>query len=63
MGVTNLSSQAGQRLSLFGDPEQERRGRLDRVVDSVVDRFGTDAIVRGVSVRPNPEPPNEKLGA
>lgn len=59
MGVTNLSGHAGQQLSLFGDPEQERRGRLDQVVDSVVNRFGTDAIGRGASVRPNSEPPNK----
>lgn len=59
IGATNLSRQAGQQLSLFGTPEQERRGRLNQAVDSIVDRFGTDAIGRGLSAHSSPEPPRE----
>lgn len=56
MGATNLSSDAGRQLSLFEDPARERRERLDRAVDSIVDRFGMDAIGRGAGPRPDSAP-------
>jgi len=47
MGVTGLTTPAGQQLELFGQTDSERQRRLDQAVDSIRARFGSDAIRRG----------------
>lgn len=48
VGVTNLRSSRAGQLALFEPPERDRRrSRLNRALDEIADRFGTDAIVRG----------------
>jgi DNA polymerase-4 len=51
VGVTNLSSRgAGDQLGLFddpGQPESDRDRALSRVVDTLRDRFGEDAVFPG----------------
>jgi DNA polymerase IV len=52
IGVTaGRLSDCGAQLGLFDAAEQERRRRLDRALDALQDRFGSDAIRRG---RPTP---------
>jgi DNA polymerase-4 len=46
MGVTQLSSRAGQQLCLF-DQEEAPGHRLDVTLDRIRDRFGDDAVSRG----------------
>ncbi len=45
----DLSSAEREQLSLLDDPELERNRALDRVLDNVRERFGSEALVRGVS--------------
>ena len=47
MGVTGLSSEAGQQLNLFDRDENTRDRRLDQAMDEIRDRFGDDAVSRG----------------
>jgi DNA polymerase-4 len=47
MGVTGLSSEAGQQLNLFDRDETTRDRRLDQAMDEIRDRFGDDAVSRG----------------
>lgn len=39
----------GQQLALFADPKTQRSERLDKIVDTIVDRFGKAAVRRGAS--------------
>jgi DNA polymerase-4 len=48
VGVTNLAPKGGGQLGLFGRPETEKaRSKLNRALDEIAERFGTDAVVRG----------------
>ncbi len=48
VGVTKLQGEADDQLSLFAPPEsQARRARLNRALDEINRRFGSDAVVRG----------------
>ena len=40
-------TQTGEQLSLFTDPKHERQQNLDRTVDKITARFGTNALRRG----------------
>jgi DNA polymerase-4 len=47
VGVTNLEARRGEQLDLFEDlGHDERRSRINRALDEIVDRFGRDAVVR-----------------
>ena len=48
MAAKSLAAAGGQ-LSLFADPENEKHRRLDHTVDRIVERFGDDAVRRGVN--------------
>jgi DNA polymerase-4 len=48
MAAKSLTT-AGEQLSLFADPGREKSQKLDRIVDTIVDRFGKSAVRRGVS--------------
>jgi DNA polymerase-4 len=48
MAAKNLSGAGGQ-MPLFVDPNAEKQGRLDRTVDRIVERFGSDAVRRGIN--------------
>lgn len=47
VGVTNLESTEAGQLALFEPGETSRRRRLNRALDSLADRFGARAVVRG----------------
>ena len=47
VGVTNLESTEAGQLALFEPEETSRRRRLNRALDSLADRFGARAVVRG----------------
>jgi DNA polymerase-4 len=48
MAARSLSSASLGQLPLFMDPENEKHQRLDRTVDRIVERFGSDAVRRGI---------------
>jgi DNA polymerase-4 len=52
VALTNLSDQGGVQLQL----PFERVRELDETLDSIRDRFGTDAITRGTLVGRDPGP-------
>ena len=37
----------GDQLSLFGDPQRDKRRRLDQAMDAIQSRFGTNSVRRG----------------
>ena len=47
VGATNLVSADTGQLALFAAPRDERRARLNRALDTIADRFGNSAVVRG----------------
>ena len=51
MGVTGLSAETGEQLSLFDHNENARDHRLDQAMDEIRDRFGDNAVSRGGPVR------------
>jgi len=42
-----LSDGSNEQLSLFGEEEKEKHEKLDRMLDSIKDRFGENAVRRG----------------
>ena len=48
MAARSLVGQGGQ-MPLFADASAEKHQRLDRVVDKIVDRFGSSSVRRGMS--------------
>jgi len=57
VGLSSLSSHHGQQLLLFDQDETQRRRQLDQAIDQIRDRFGKEAISRGLS---RLEPPGAK---
>jgi len=49
VGVTNVVAQGEEQLALFdaNDERLRKRKQINRAVDELVDRFGSDAVVRG----------------
>jgi DNA polymerase-4 len=48
VGVTGLAAEGAGQLPLFGpEPDAERRRRLNRALDEIAERFGSEAVVRG----------------
>ncbi len=52
-GVSQLSAGVQEQLSLFDGEQASRSRKLDRTLDEIRDRFGTDAVSRG-------RPPDEQ---
>lgn len=50
VGVSNLSNEARQQLSLFGQDEKDRSDRIDVAADAIRDKFGGAAVKRGSSL-------------
>lgn len=48
-GVHSLCEPPYQQLSLFDQPEADRRRKLDSIADTIADRFGKGAMHRGIS--------------
>jgi DNA polymerase-4 len=48
MAARSLTRQSEQ-LALFLDPSSEKNQRLDRTMDKIIERFGRDAVKRGLS--------------
>lgn len=46
VGVSQLTEPKNQQLSLFDQPQDDRRRRLDAAVDQIRTRFGKDAVKR-----------------
>lgn len=72
VGVTNVAPSAGAtQLALFGEERgRERRSRLNRAVDEITERFGTEALTRAsqgraeraalsLQIKRGEEPPRE----
>ena len=51
MTASQLLPRAGQQLSLFSTPRQEKQQRLDQTLDAIHGRFGEKAVRRGGSSR------------
>jgi DNA polymerase-4 len=49
MAARSLSPASEGQLALFADPQNEKHQRLDRTVDRIVERFGSDAVRRGIA--------------
>jgi hypothetical protein len=49
VGVTNVVGEGEEQLALFdaNDEQLQKRKKINSALDQVVDRFGSDAIVRG----------------
>ena len=47
VSLTQLTREDSAQLSMFPDPRLEREQELDRLIDGLRHRFGTDTIVRG----------------
>ena len=48
VSLTSLTSEEEQQMSFFKDDKKEKARALDRVVDDIKNKFGTDKITRGV---------------
>jgi DNA polymerase-4 len=59
VGVSGFESGGPSQLSLMPEPkpqlDEKRRGRLDRAVDALRERYGRDAVVRGRLFEPHGE--------
>ncbi len=47
ISLTNVTYEDSEQLSLFEDGQKERERALDKTVDMIRNRFGTDTIMRG----------------
>ncbi len=47
VSASQLSEAGAGQLSLFADPDRDRRRRLDEALDDIADRFGQAAVRRG----------------
>ncbi len=47
VSLTQLTQDGGGQLSLFPDEQREHERKLDRLIDSIRERFGADTVVRG----------------
>jgi hypothetical protein len=47
VSLSQLTREDAAQLSLFPDPRLEREQELDRLIDGLRHRFGSDTIVRG----------------
>lgn len=47
VSLTNLVHSEATQLSLFPDEQKEKSGRMDKAVDALRSRFGSDIIMRG----------------
>ena len=64
VGVSGFEEGGMSQLSLMPEPkpqcEEKRRGRLDRAVDALRERYGRDAVVRGRLFEPQGESDREQ---
>ena len=64
VGVSGFEEGGPSQLSLMPEPkpqsEEKRRGRLDRAVDALRERYGRDAVVRGRLFEPQGERDREQ---
>lgn len=58
MGTSQLVASGGQ-LPLFGRAGRDKMERLDRTLDDIISRFGSQAVRRGTVKGPNPDSPGE----
>jgi len=47
-GVSGLDEPAQRQLGLFADPQEQKHQRLDHTVDEIRNRYGRDAVKRGL---------------
>ena len=47
VSLSQLTHEDSAQLSMFSDPKRDREQELDRLIDGLRHRFGTDTIVRG----------------
>ena len=64
VGVSGFEEGGPSQLSLMPEPkpqsEEKKRGRLDRAVDALRERYGSDAVVRGRLFEPQGESDREQ---
>jgi len=51
MTASQLREGGGEQLSLFGDAGKDKQGRLDKAMDEISERFGSDAVGRAAGRR------------
>jgi len=54
VGLSSLATHQGRQMTLFDQPEHQRQKQLDQTLDRIRDKFGRDAITRGLT-RQGPE--------
>lgn len=50
LSLTSLSHEGEEQISMFPDEKKERARKLDRAVDSIRGKFGSDTIIRGTTI-------------
>lgn len=51
VSLTEITKGEGEQISLFGDESKEKSRKIDKAVDSIRSRFGSDTIGRGAVLR------------
>ncbi|HPS53768.1 MAG TPA: DNA polymerase IV [Phycisphaerae bacterium] len=51
--LSNLRHRQGRQMSLFGEAEEQKKRRLDSVIDDIADKFGSDVLRRGGNILKN----------
>ena len=51
VSLTNVTTDAELQLTMFGDEEREKSRTIDKTVDEIRNKFGSDTIVRGLNYK------------
>ncbi len=51
VALTDLSDSEERQLSMFDEPKNEREQEIDRLIDDIREKFGSDTILRGSTMR------------
>ncbi len=54
LSLTGITYEGEEQVTLFPDEQKERARRLDRAVDSIRGRFGSDTLLRGTTLGADP---------
>ena len=51
LSLTSLTRGEGEQISFFEDEEKEKKRKVDKTVDNIRNKFGSDTVVRGTSYK------------